>query len=45
VNIGKFLKDLGRGGGGHPGAAGQAIPTVERDEFIGMVAENLFAPK
>lgn len=45
VNIGKFLKELGRGGGGHPGAAGQTIPTVEKDEFIGMVAENLFAPK
>jgi len=45
VNIGKFLKELGRGGGGHPVAAGQAIPTVEKDEFIGMVAENLFAPK
>lgn len=45
VNIGQYLKELGRGGGGHPGAAGQTIPTVEKDEFIGMVAENLFAPK
>lgn len=42
VNIGKFLKELGRGGGGHPGAAGQIIPTAEKDEFINMVAENLF---
>lgn len=42
VNIGQFLKELGRGGGGHPGAAGQLIPTAEKDEFINMVAENLF---
>jgi hypothetical protein len=42
VNIGQFLKELGRGGGGHPGAAGQLMPTAEKDEFINMVAENLF---
>lgn len=45
VNLGKFLNELGRGGGGHPGAAGQTIPTEEKDEFISMVAENLFASK
>lgn len=42
VNIGQFLKNLGRGGGGHPGAAGQLIPVDEKDEFINMIAENLF---
>lgn len=45
VNIGQYLKELGRGGGGHPKAAGQTIPTEEKDEFISMVAENLFASK
>lgn len=44
INIGQFLKDLGRGGGGHPGAAGQLIPTAEKDEFINQVAEGLFGP-
>ena len=45
INIGQFLKDLGRGGGGHPGAAGQLIPTAEKDEFINQVAEGLFGDK
>jgi oligoribonuclease NrnB/cAMP/cGMP phosphodiesterase (DHH superfamily) len=45
VNIGKFLKELGRGGGGHPGAAGQVIPTGEKDEFIERLAEILFGSK
>ena len=44
VNIGQYLKELGRGGGGHPKAAGQTIPTVEKDEFINQVAECLFGP-
>lgn len=42
VNIGKYLKELGRGGGGHPKAAGQLIPTADKDEFINLIAENLF---
>ena len=45
INIGQFLKDLGRGGGGHTGAAGQLIPTAEKDEFINQVAEGLFGDK
>jgi nanoRNase/pAp phosphatase (c-di-AMP/oligoRNAs hydrolase) len=44
VNIGQYLKELGRGGGGHPKAAGQLIPTVDKDEFINQVAEDLFGP-
>jgi nanoRNase/pAp phosphatase (c-di-AMP/oligoRNAs hydrolase) len=44
VNIGQYLKELGRGGGGHPKAAGQLIPTDEKDEFINQVAEGLFGP-
>jgi oligoribonuclease NrnB/cAMP/cGMP phosphodiesterase (DHH superfamily) len=42
VNIGQYLKELGRGGGGHPKAAGQLIPTDEKDEFIKQLAEDLF---
>ena len=42
VNIGQYLKELGRGGGGHPKAAGQLIPTDEKDEFISRLAESLF---
>ena len=42
VNIGQYLKELGRGGGGHPKAAGQLIPTDEKDEFIDRLAESLF---
>lgn len=45
INIGKVLKDLGRGGGGHPAAAGQTIPTDERDQFIQQVADILFSNK
>jgi nanoRNase/pAp phosphatase (c-di-AMP/oligoRNAs hydrolase) len=44
VNIGQYLKELGRGGGGHPKAAGQLIPITEKDEFINQVAEGLFGP-
>ena len=42
INLGKTLQELGRGGGGHPGAAGQIIPTAEKDEFINQLAEILF---
>lgn len=42
INIGATLKELGRGGGGHPAAAGQIIPTEERDEFIQTVGDLLF---
>lgn len=42
VNIGQYLKELGRGGGGHPKAAGQLIPTDEKDGFIDRLAESLF---
>lgn len=42
INIGKVLKELGRGGGGHPAAAGQTIPTAERDQFIEQVGDILF---
>ena len=45
VNIGKTLQELGRGGGGHPGAGGQMIPTAEKDEFINQLAEILFGDK
>ena len=42
INLGKCLRELGRGGGGHPGAAEQMIPTAEKDEFINRLAEILF---
>ena len=45
INIGQTLKEFGRGGGGHPAAAGQTIPTVERDEFIQQVGDKLFGGK
>jgi oligoribonuclease NrnB/cAMP/cGMP phosphodiesterase (DHH superfamily) len=45
INIGRTLKEFGRGGGGHPAAAGQIIPTVERDEFIQQVGDKLFSGK
>ena len=45
VNIGKTLQELGHGGGGHPGAGGQMIPTAEKDEFINQLAEILFGDK
>lgn len=45
VNIGNTLQELGRGGGGHPGAGGQMIPTAEKDEFINQLAEILFGDK
>lgn len=45
VNFGRILKDLGRGGGGHAGAAGQVIPTNEKDEFIQQVADIAFGGK
>ena len=45
INIGRVLKDLGRGGGGHPAAAGQVIPTAERDSFIQTVGDILFGGK
>jgi oligoribonuclease NrnB/cAMP/cGMP phosphodiesterase (DHH superfamily) len=45
INIGATLKGLGRGGGGHPAAAGQVIPTAERDEFIQQVGDLLFGAK
>lgn len=44
INIGATLKSFGRGGGGHPAAAGQVIPTDERDSFIEQVGEALFNP-
>ena len=45
INIGQTLKEIGRGGGGHPAAAGQVIPTAERDEFIQLVGDKLFGGK
>lgn len=45
INLGKTLQELGRGGGGHPGAAGQMIPTEEKDEFINQFAEIIFGGK
>ena len=45
VHIGKTLQELGHGGGGHPGAGGQMIPTAEKDEFINQLAEILFGDK
>lgn len=44
VNIGKILKNMGRGGGGHPGAGGQIIPADEADDFINQFAERAFNP-
>lgn len=45
INIGATLKGMGRGGGGHAAAAGQVIPTAERDEFIRQVGDLLFGSK
>lgn len=45
INFGKFLNELGRGGGGHPAAAGQTIPAEEKDEFLQMVGDKLFGGK
>lgn len=42
INIGQTLKDMGRGGGGHPGAGGQIVPAEESDEFINQFAERIF---
>lgn len=42
LDLGQTLKALGRGGGGHPGAAGQAIPTEEVESFILTVDKALF---
>ena len=39
VNLNEILGSLGRGGGGHPGAAGQILPTADVDEFIAQVAD------
>ena len=44
INIGKILKEIGRGGGGHPGAGGQIIPADEADDFINQFAERAFNP-
>jgi len=42
IDLGATLKSFGRGGGGHPGAAGQSIPTEEVDSFIQAVHDRLF---
>lgn len=42
VDLGQTIKSFGRGGGGHPGAAGQAIPTGEVDSFIAQLDKALF---
>lgn len=42
IDLGKTLKSFGRGGGGHPGAGGQAIPTEEKDQFIMDMDKALF---
>lgn len=44
LDLGQTLKALGRGGGGHPGAAGQNLPTDEVDSFIAQVDKALFDP-
>lgn len=41
VNLNTILGELGRGGGGHPGAAGQILPTADVDGFIMEVAEKI----
>ena len=45
VDLGAILKEMGRGGGGHPGAAGQVIPTREKDAFIQEFADKAFGNK
>lgn len=42
IDLGKTLREMGRGGGGHPGAAGQIIPTAEKDEFLETLGNILF---
>ena len=39
INLGQILTSLGRGGGGHPGAAGQALPDADVVPFIMEVAK------
>jgi oligoribonuclease NrnB/cAMP/cGMP phosphodiesterase (DHH superfamily) len=45
INLGQTIAAFGKGGGGHPAAAGQTIPTAERDEFIIQVGDKLFGNK
>lgn len=44
LNFGATLKDIGLGGGGHPGAAGQIIDADKVDWFIGEVVKRIFEP-
>lgn len=43
IDVGSILKDIGRGGGGHPAAAGQGLPPDEDWlAFINMVHDLMF---
>lgn len=42
LNLGKTIADMGMGGGGHPGAAGQVLPTDDLWDFLDELARRLF---
>ena len=42
LNLGKTIADMGMGGGGHPGAAGQVLPTKDLWPFIEELSKRLF---
>lgn len=44
IDLGKILASFGKGGGGHPGAAGQNWPTDSVDEFVQAVAAKIPDP-
>ena len=42
LNLGKTIAEIGLGGGGHPGAAGQVLPTKDLWPFIEELVRRLF---
>lgn len=42
LNLGKTISVMGLGGGGHPGAAGQVLPTKDLWPFIEELTKRLF---
>lgn len=42
INLGKTISEMGLGGGGHPGAAGQVLPTADVMPFVMELARRLF---